>query len=59
MSYTVQYICVQLDRGHSLEFIAKDAGVQLESLIRRLRRAEKAGLLEKRYADILNRSIER
>ena len=59
MSYPLEYILLQLDRGHNLEFIAKDAGVQIDSVIRRLRRAEKAGLLEKRYADIVNRLLER
>jgi len=59
MSYPLEYILEQLDRGHNLEFIAKDAGVQIDSVIRRLRRAEKAGLLEKRYADIVNRLLER
>jgi DNA-binding Lrp family transcriptional regulator len=59
MSYPIDYILEQLDRGHNLEFIAKDAGVQIDSVIRRLRRAEKAGLLEKRYADIVNRLLER
>jgi DNA-binding MarR family transcriptional regulator len=55
----LEYILEQLDRGHNLEFIAKDAGVQIDSVTRRLRRAEKAGLLEKRYADIMNRLLER
>ena len=59
MSYPLKYILEQLDRGHNLEFIAKDAGVQIDSVTRRLRRAEKAGLLEKRYVDILNRSLEK
>ena len=59
MSYPLEYILEQLDRGHNLEFIAKDAGVQIDSVTRRLRRAEKAGLLEKRYSDILNRLLER
>jgi DNA-binding MarR family transcriptional regulator len=59
MSYPLEYILQQLDRGHNLEFIAKDAGVQIDSLTRRLRRAEKAGLLEKRYSDILNRLLEK
>lgn len=59
MSYPIDYILEQLDRGHDLEFIAKDAGVQINSIIRRLRRAEKAELLEKRYSDILNRLFER
>ena len=59
MSYPIDYILEQLDRGHNLEFIAKDAGVQIDSVTRRLRRAEKAGLLEKRYADIVNRLLEK
>lgn len=59
MSYPLEYILEQLDRGHNLEFIAKDAGVQIDSVTRRLRRAEKVGLLEKRYSDILNRLLER
>jgi transposase len=58
MSYPLEYILEQLDRGHNLEFIAKDAGVQIDSVIRRLRRAEKAGLLEKRYSNIFNRLLE-
>ena len=58
MSYPLDYILEQLDRGHNLEFIAKDAGIQVASVIRRLRRAEKDGLLSKRYSDILNRMIE-
>jgi hypothetical protein len=59
MSYPLEYILEQLDRGHNLAFIAKDAGVQIDSVIRRLRRAEKVGLLDKRYVDILNRSLEK
>jgi DNA-binding MarR family transcriptional regulator len=59
VSYPLEYILEQLDRGHNLEFIAKDAGVQIESVTRRLRRAEKAGLLQKRYVDILNRSLNK
>jgi len=59
VSYPLEYILEQLDRGHNLEFIAKDAGVQIDSVIRRLRRAEKSGLLDKRYVDILNRSLEK
>jgi DNA-binding MarR family transcriptional regulator len=59
VSYPLEYILEQLDRGHNLEFIAKDAGVQIDSVTRRLRRAEKAGLLEKRYADIVNRLLEK
>ena len=59
VSYPLEYILEQLDRGHNLEFIAKDAGVQIDSVIRRLRRAEKVGLLDKRYVDILNRSLEK
>ena len=59
MSYPLEYILEQLDRGHNLEFIAKDAGVQIDSVTRRLRRAEKAGLLEKRYSNILNRLLDR
>ena len=58
MSYPLDYILEQLDRGHNLEFIAKDAGIQVASVIRRLRRAEKDNLLSKRYSDILNRLIE-
>jgi DNA-binding MarR family transcriptional regulator len=59
VSYPLEYILEQLDRGHNLEFIAKDAGVQIDSVTRRLHRAEKAGLLEKRYVDIVNRLLER
>ncbi len=59
MVHTVAYILELLDRGHSLEFIAKDAGVQIPSIVRRLKRAEKAGLLEKRYSDIVNRWVNR
>jgi len=58
VSYSIEYICEQLDRGHDLTFIAKDAGVQVDSITRRLRRAEKAGVLEKRYTDILNRLLK-
>jgi hypothetical protein len=59
MSYPLEYILEQLDRGHNLEFIAKDAGVQIDSVIRRLRRAEKVGLLEKQYVDIVNRLLQK
>lgn len=59
MSYPFEYILEQLDRGNDLEFIAKDAGVQIDSVIRRLRRAEKTGELPNRYSDILNRLLER
>jgi len=58
-SYTLEYILEQLDRGFNLEFIAKDAGVQLESLTRRLDRAKKTGKLPNRYSDILNRLLEK
>jgi hypothetical protein len=54
-SYPFEYILKQLDRGFTLEFIARDAGVQLDSLIRRLDRANKAGKLEKRYLYILQK----
>ena len=59
MSYPFEYILEQLDRGNDLEFIAKDAGVQVASITRRLRRAEKTGKLPNRYSDILNRLLER
>lgn len=55
MSYPLEYILEQLDRGFTLEFIARDAGVQLESLTRRLDRAKKNGKLEKRYINILEK----
>ena len=58
-SYPLEYILEQLDRGFNLEFIAKDAGVQLESLTRRLDRAKKTGKLPNRYSDILNRLLEK
>lgn len=58
MSYPLEYILEQLDRGFTLEFIARDAGVQLESLTRRLDRAKKTGKLEQRYLDILEKSIQ-
>ena len=53
--YPLEYICEQLDRGFDLEFIAKDAGVQLDSLTRRLDRAKKAGRIEQRYISILEK----
>jgi hypothetical protein len=59
MSYPLEYILEQLDRGFTLEFIARDAGVQIESLTRRLSRAKKMGKLPNRYNDILNRLIEK
>lgn len=59
MSYSFDYILEQIDRGFNLEFIARDAGIQLDSLTRRLDRANKAGKLEKRYSDILNRLLEK
>jgi hypothetical protein len=59
MSYPLEYILEQLDRGFTLEFIARDAGVQLESLTRRLDRAKKNGKLPNRYNDILNRLLEK
>ena len=59
MSYPLEYILEQLDRGFTLEFIARDAGVQLESLTRRLDRAKKMGKLPNRYNDILNRLLEK
>jgi AraC-like DNA-binding protein len=55
MSYPLEYILEQLDRGFSLEFIARDAGVQIKSLARRLDRAKKNGKLEKRYINILEK----
>ena len=55
MSYPLEYILEQLDRGFTLEFIARDAGVQLESLTRRLDRAKKTGKLNKRYFNILQK----
>jgi hypothetical protein len=59
VSYPLEYILEQLDRGFTLEFIARDAGVQLDSLTRRLDRANKAGKLPNRYSDILNRLLEK
>ncbi len=58
-NYPFEYILEQLDRGFTFEFIARDAGVQLESLTRRLDRANKAGKLPNRYSDILNRLFEK
>lgn len=58
-NYPFEYIFEQLDRGFTLEFIARDAGVQLDSLTRRLDRANKAGKLPNRYSDILNRLLEK
>ena len=55
--YPIDYIFEQLDRGFDLEFIARDAGIQLDSLTRRLDRAKKAGKLEQRYIDILEKKI--
>lgn len=57
--YPMEYIFEQLDRGFDLEFIARDAGVQFDSLIRRLERAKKAGKLEQRYLDILEKFVQR
>jgi len=54
-NYPFEYILEQLDRGFTLEFIARDAGVQLDSLTRRLDRANKAGKLDKRYSYILQK----
>ena len=59
MSYSFDYILEQLDRGFDLEFIARDAGVQLDSLTRRLDRAKKAGKLDQRYIDILEKIVQR
>jgi hypothetical protein len=58
-NYPFEYILEQLDRGFTLEFIARDAGVQLDSLTRRLDRANKAGKLPNRYSDILNRLLQK
>jgi DNA-binding MarR family transcriptional regulator len=58
-THPLDYVLELIDRGYSLEFIAKDAGVQVASIVRRLKRAEKAGLLEKRYSDIVNRWVNR
>lgn len=41
--HDLDYIQELLHRGMSLEWIAKDSGVQLDSLLRRLRRA---GMIE-------------
>jgi hypothetical protein len=59
VSYPLEYILEQLDRGFTLEFIARDAGVQLKSLTRRLDRAKKMDKLPNRYNDIVNRLLEK
>lgn len=57
--YPLEYIFEQLDRGFDLEFIAKDSGVQLDSLTRRLDRARKADKLKHRHIVILDRFLGR
>jgi hypothetical protein len=52
-THPLEYILELIDRGYSFEFIAKDAGIEIPSLIRRLNRAKKADRLQKRYVDIL------
>jgi hypothetical protein len=39
MSYDLAYVMTMINRGFSLEFIAKDSGIQLESLKRRVNRS--------------------
>lgn len=58
MVHTVVYILELLDRGHSLEFIAKDADVQVASIVRRLKRAEKMGELSKYHSAVLRQATE-
>ena len=61
MIYSLEYLMQKMDEGFDFDFIAKDAGVDKKSIYRRLLRAEKRGLLEKRYVDIFKRhfSLER
>ena len=56
-THPLEYILELIDRGYSFEFIAKDAGIEISSLIRRLNRAKKADRLQKRYVDILERYV--
>lgn len=55
MIYTLEYLLQKMDEGFDFDFIAKDACVDKKSIYRRLLRAEKRGLLEKRYIDIYKR----
>jgi hypothetical protein len=59
--YSLEYLLQKIDEGFDFDFIAKDAGVDKKSIYRRLLRAEKKGLLDKRYIDIYKRyfSLER
>ena len=61
MIYSLEYLLQKIDEGFDFDFIAKDAGVDKKSIYRRLLRAEKKGLLDKRYIDIYKRyfSLER
>ena len=61
MIYSLEYLLQKIDEGFDFDFIAKDAGVDKKSIYRRLLRAEKRGLLDKRYIDIYKRyfSLER
>lgn len=53
----MSYIMQQMEQGFSLEFIAKDAGVKPESLIRRLYRALQKDTLSKNHIAILHRWV--
>lgn len=55
MIYSLEYLLQKIDEGFDFDFIAKDADVDKKSIYRRLLRAEKRGLLEKRYIDIYKR----
>lgn len=61
MIYSLEYLLQKIDEGFDFDFIAKDAGIDKKSIYRRLLRAEKRGLLNKRYIDIYKRyfSLER
>ena len=56
-THPLDYVLELIDRGYSFEFIAKDAGIDVKSLIRRLNRAKKSNRLEKRYVNILERYV--
>jgi hypothetical protein len=58
-THPLDYVLELIDRGYSFEFIAKDAGIDVKSLIRRLNRAKQANKLQKRYVDILENYLSR
>lgn len=47
-THDIDYILTLLDRGFSLEFIAKDAGIKVDSLERQLERFAKRELRKER-----------